>query len=128
MRKIYAVTSGTYSDYRIDAMFSSKENAQNFINAFEKRYDEFRIEEYQLDAVIPINKKAYFVRMDKLGNVKEIYISDSAYLFSKNVNISFTFDNTIMNCYVFAKDEKHAIKIANEKRVFILAENKWGIS
>jgi hypothetical protein len=128
MKKIYAVTSGTYSDYRIDAMFSSKENAQNFIDAFEKRYDEFRIEEYELDAVVPTNKKAYFVRMDKLGNVKEIYISDSAYSFSKNANISFTFDNTIMNCYVFAKDENHAIKIANEKRVFILAENKWGIS
>jgi len=29
--------------------------------------------------------------------------------------------------YVWAKDKDHAIKIANERRIQILAENMWGI-
>jgi hypothetical protein len=44
--KVYAVSSGDYSDYRIDAVYSTKERAEAFINGATTTYD---IEEWELD-------------------------------------------------------------------------------
>ena len=44
---IYVVTSGTYSDYGINAMFSTKTLAEEWIAKLEGSYD---IEEWELDA------------------------------------------------------------------------------
>lgn len=52
MSKVYIVTSGEYSDYGIDACFSTKEKAQEFLKNRKKIGDSFwsaRIEEYELD-------------------------------------------------------------------------------
>ena len=47
---IYVVTSGIYSDYRIEAIFSNKEEAQHLANIItENSWNEGRIEEYPLD-------------------------------------------------------------------------------
>ena len=50
--KIYAVTSGSYSDYGIDAMFSTREKAQEYIDA--AKFDEYNeingITEYDIDS------------------------------------------------------------------------------
>lgn len=57
MSKVYIVTSGEYSDYHIDACFSTKQKAQEFIeNAekIEKFWDVPRIEEWDLDGDIDI--------------------------------------------------------------------------
>lgn len=48
MATIYIVTSGSYSDYGIDAVFSSEENAQTFIDQNSPFLD-MGIEEYELD-------------------------------------------------------------------------------
>jgi hypothetical protein len=59
MAKIYVVTSGDYSDYRIDAVFSTKEKAEELLarkghhrsDGGENyvRYGRYTIEEYDLD-------------------------------------------------------------------------------
>ncbi len=35
-------------------------------------------------------------------------------------------DGVVIVCNVWAKDEKHAIKITNEKRIQHIANNTWG--
>lgn len=52
MSKVYIVTEGEYSDYRIEACFSTKEKAQEFVkNAkkLESKYYHPDIEEWDLD-------------------------------------------------------------------------------
>jgi len=131
MAKVYIVTSGKYSDYRISGVFTTEKLAQGFIDAFddETTYD-FMIEVWELDAQKEyINKgyKAYFVRMSKEGTGKG-EISDSSYGFVSNDSWKkYGFDvrgNLYNHC--FAKDEAHALKITNELRAQLIATNKWG--
>ena len=52
MSKVYIVTSGEYSDYHIDACFSTKQKAQEFIKNAKKTkefWDEPSIEKWDLD-------------------------------------------------------------------------------
>ena len=57
MSKVYIVTCGDYSDYRIEACFSTKAKAQEFIKngkKIEEFWDNPRIEEWDLDANVDI--------------------------------------------------------------------------
>ena len=132
MKTIYVVTSGEYSDYGIDSIFDTKELAEKYIASFNKGgWNEMDIEEWCLnpnEEELKEGKKAYRIRMDKEGNATEIEWADSAFGFKDEMGdgVSFTYNNKLMNCYCFAKDDKHAVKIANERRVQYLAANSWG--
>ena len=132
MKTIYVVTRGSYSDYGIKAIFNTKELAQAYIDSFKyDSYNEMSIEEWDLNPnskELKKGRKPYFVRMDKAGIATEYNHVDSSYGFNGGTVISFTLDKQSMNCYCWAKDEKHAIKIANEKRVQFIALDRWGLS
>lgn len=53
MEKVYIVTSGDYSDYHIDAVFSTIEKAKEYVDAHGSDY---RVEEYPVDDT-PVEKK-----------------------------------------------------------------------
>lgn len=133
MEMIYVVTSGSYSDYGIDAIFSTKEMAQAFIDGIKTPYEEMRIGEWELDPHLKDLKKgrkAYRVTMSKEGKVREVANESSTYILNRveygfPPGISFQDNKKIMNCSCFADDEKHAIKIVNEKRIQFIALNKW---
>jgi hypothetical protein len=126
--KVYLVTSGNYSDYGVDAVFESEELANKFIRSLKKCYEEFRVEEYDLN---PHEKQVrsgffpFFVRMNKTGVCIEVYEESSYYGFGGDRAYNFDVNKNLYN-HVFAKDEKHAIKITNEKRTELIALNKWG--
>ena len=131
MTTIYAVSTGEYSDYRVVALFTTEELAQKFIDSFvNNTYTEFnKIEEYILNPHIKdlaAGRKPYELRMNINGEIQNIEHSDTAFGFDGLAQVSFTYDKQWMNFRGFAKDENHAIKIANEKRVQIIAMNKWG--
>lgn len=133
MKKVYVITSGDYSDYGIDGIFDSEESAKKFISAFNQKsaFYEMKIEEWELNPMekyIRKGQKAFSVRMNKNGGVTDVEWEDSSFGFKRNKGIIFSFDKKIMNCYCFANDEKHAVKIANEKRAQIIANNTWGES
>lgn len=123
---IYVVTSGDYSDYGIDGIFDNKELAQEFIDKFQSRYDKKRIEEMPLN---PAEKELregydwYMVRMAHDGSCLEVKIHNDSY---DVLNPSEHFDaRGNLYCTFFAKDEKHAVKITNEKRAQHIANNTW---
>ena len=132
--KVYVVTSGTYSDYHIDAVFSTKENAEKYNNIYGK--DDFEdIEEFEVDDEMALINRIgdekitiYLVCMDRDGNVKEISKESPSVslvkelLAGKNRHILYA---DCMDMRVIAKDEKHAVKIANERRVQLIANNEW---
>jgi len=134
MNKVFVVTSGTYSDYGIDAIFTTRELAQSFIDAFEaNKWHEMDIEEWDLDPNekhLKQNRKPYFLRINKEGEVTDLEVADSSYGFKQDIpeaEISYTANFEWMNINCFADDENHAIKIAGEKRSQILAANLWGV-
>ncbi len=130
-KHVYVVTSGCYSDYGIEAVFDDREMAQKFIDAFntKDRWDEMNIENWELNPfgkLIKENCKPYFLRIDKDGNTSDIRIENSSYGFGNEDNNGMGFDiNGNLYLHVFGKDEAHAVKIANERRTTLIAENKW---
>lgn len=136
MSKIYIVTAGCYSDYRIIAAFSDKEKAIRFCRYHNDNqedgceddsgdYNARRIEEYDLDTDtpdIPVDLVPFKVRMDLEGRVNCERVSFSC--LSKQPEISFYSD--IMHTNILARDKIHAIKIANERRAALIASDQWG--
>lgn len=60
MAKIYIVTSGYYSDYSINAVFSTKEKAKEYV---QQRGTEFSIEIFDLDEEVKKETKIWSVKM-----------------------------------------------------------------
>ena len=134
MNKVFVVTSGTYSNYGIDAIFTTRELAQSFIDAFKAdKWKEMVIEEWDLDPNkihLKQNRKPYFLQINKKGDVSYLRLVNSSYGFKQDMpeaKISYTHTLEWMNINCYADDENHAVKIAGEKRSQILAANVWGI-
>lgn len=116
MSKIYVITAGEYSDYCIIAVFDNKKLAEKFGG---------NIEVYELNAGYNRRGFVYRVIMDRtggsdislfLGNFKRGDLSKPRAMFNGKISI-----------LVRAKSGNHAAKIANEKRVQLIANNKWPI-
>jgi len=126
---VYLVTTGDYSDYHIVAAFNTNKKANDFIKLFNVNgYDAMRVESLCLNPnseAVENKRKPYFLRIDKGGRVKDLNWESSYYGFEGSSEVSFTHDKYWMNIHCFAKDEKHAMKIANEYRIQYLALNKW---
>lgn len=56
MANVYLVTAGCYSDYRIEAAFSTKQHAEEFAAKYNSdrsdNYETAEVEEYELDAEV----------------------------------------------------------------------------
>lgn len=130
MKKVYIVTSGKYSDYGICGIFTTKKLAHSFINSFNEHTDFNDIEEYELDPYkihLESGNKPYSLCMDIEGNTCHIEQSDLSHEFNgPMIEIYFSRDRKWMYVNCFAKNETHAIKIANEKRAQYIASNTWG--
>jgi len=112
------------SDYRISGVFDDKELAQKFVDTFSREYYDMGIEEWELNPYrieLGKNYKPYSLTMDKDGNSFDIEVNASAYI---GETLWRRDGKMVFGC--LAKDQKHAIKIANEKRTQLIANNKWG--
>jgi len=121
----YIVTSGSYSDYSIEAVFLKKRDAEIFIHNCYTDLDDPEIEEYEIGENIKKKRPFWKGSMDRDGNIRSIrkssntddeYIRFEFYLLKEYTYISFSID---------AKSEKHAIKIINEKRAQVVAIGMW---
>lgn len=131
---IYIVTEGDYSDYRICGVFSTKPKAQDFIDVTPDRFSNYEIEEWPLDEyeilIEKFKKKElsiYVVSMFRNGDVEEVKEEEKKSLWIDDATkgeYNLWTENRI-GMWVIAKDEKHAVKIVNEKRTQLIAENKW---
>jgi hypothetical protein len=124
MSKVFIVSAGSYSAYRIAAVFSTKDQAEAYKKAFPIHEHEGwnDVEEFELDPQMPdeVNQglALFDVTLNKNGDIR--YVSGTEILASplwvksgKEERFSIT---------TWAKDKDHAIKIANEHRIRSLAE------
>jgi len=128
--KIYVVTAGEYSDYRIEAVFSTKNKAKKFIRFREKNVkwigDGYRVEKYLVD--IPIDHWISWI-IDMKQNGDTDGFEDSPYASSLNHEptrfINYFHPNHARFSVRTDKLER-ALKVANEMRQKILAAGFWG--
>ena len=135
MPKIFLITSGEYSDYSVLAAYSTRELAAAALAAGLGD----AIEDCDIDPTLeptPLGCKAFFVNMRRTGDVAYIAVADpwdSAYKLkeawrdpSVRVDRERAYYSDMHSFRCWARDEQHAIKIVNELRVRMIAENTWG--
>lgn len=75
MEKVYIVTSGEYSDYQINAVFSTREKAEECVDIQGTGY---RIEEFPIDEPMERKERIWRVFIDCLsGEIENAYPTDS---------------------------------------------------
>jgi hypothetical protein len=123
---VWAIEEGSYSDYHIAGVFSSRKNAE----AMAAFMSDANIVEWQIDPFIDkLNKGLviYEIEMRYNGNVEELQRMERGSSYELDSlelgNRLHVFDNIIKGA-VWARDEKHAVKIANEFRTRAIAEGK----
>lgn len=145
MTTIYVVTAGEYSDYRIHAMFSTRENAERYMEALPNPgysgYNE--IEEWTLDDMpepAARGLKSYEVQIRRDGEIvsvkgtntqeqehyshKAIYWSEKEWVRDARGCSEYVLverPHQIARLVMWAENEQHAVKIANERRIQALA-------
>jgi len=129
--KAYVITHGDYSDYGIVAVFKIKENAEKFVEKFK----DCEIEEYEFSdedfKKIPLNMKVFVIRMDRDGSVDLVMEEERDFFWfikaleKRDRLVDDGRGGKFLFEYVLTDDKKHAIKIVNEKRTRLIAENKW---
>lgn len=130
MTSIWGVSSGSYSDYGVVAIFSSEEKAQEFLAEYSKLDSEAELEEFAYDPEPPVAIEIITVHIDMEGNVLRVYdprwAREGAVGFVGYGLADVWRGPRVLIWVVPTTDKERAIKVANEKRAIILANEAWG--
>lgn len=142
MPKVYLVSSGSYSDYSVAGVFSTKENAAEFMaRVGEDGHSDWNgVQEVEIDAALPqlrAGLKPWFVQMERDGTALRIEEKDlSASVASGEID-AHVWERSkapayrglgmsdLLNANVFASSAEHAVKIVNEYRTQMIASGKY---
>jgi len=143
MKNVWVIEQGSYSDYGVVGVFSSEKNAQrvcDLINASENCWDKATIAKWPLDPCIEeLNQglSLWQINMPYDGNVTSCVRRTDIDGYNIKTDL-WVHERTKAPAWegrpiqdqicgiVWAKDEQHAIKIANEFRAQAIAENRMG--
>lgn len=139
MKKIYAVNSGCYSDYRVVALFSTPELAREFMAAVPDG-DYNQLEEFELNPntadLIRRGYSIWSVHMLRDGDTERVTRNNPEVYEVTNVGHRIWRRTRapayagkgipdILTSTVWAKSETQAVKIVNEHRVQMIASGEW---
>ena len=125
MAKVFIVTSGEYSDYGIDRVFSTRKLAEQYVDT---KDDDWQIEEYELDEPIERETHIFAVRMSIRS--KEVERCSISSCLSKKDCIEYyergLFENPDPRIifYIESDSKERAIKIASERFGAVIANEK----
>ena len=140
MKKVYVLTSGSYSDYRINAIFSTIKLAEEF-KKFVPGDDYNEIAVYEIDPdTVDLLKRGYSIWIVTMlidgttesctrHEVEPYYVSDvgSKHIWRRTEAPAYKGSEMpdALNSTVWAKTAKHAVKIVNEQRTQMIANGEW---
>jgi hypothetical protein len=141
MKKVWVVTAGCYSDYHVVGLYSTKKNAELIHKKLsEVEFSDMNeIEEWKIDDGIKEARKGYAefnIIMLRDGTVERVYKQDLS-VYPAYTNRYSIWERTkapaykgkgvpdALNAHVWGRNEKHAIKIANETRTRMIASGEW---
>ncbi|MBO5080351.1 MAG: hypothetical protein J6B82_05665 [Bacteroidaceae bacterium] len=127
-KKVYAVTSGEYSDYHIKGIFDSREKAEEYIN-YSTYSDLNDIEEYNLNEPPDKGEKIFEIRSD-FENIDCKIVGDSPEpMMYKDLmhimNFGLGDRKQYIYFYICADTRDRAIKIASERLRQVKAEEHF---
>ena len=123
----YVVTSGEYSDYSVLGVFSTRERGDAFCavyNASEPS-EQARIEVFALDTP-PDKWNVTNVHMQRDGTVLNIVTHLELQVEPPYYYRQLNTKDWVLLWEVCTADKERAVKVVNEKRAQILAQNAWG--
>ena len=126
--KVYVVTSGDYSDYHVERIFTTQKLAQAFTDEHRLNED---VEEYEINDTAPKLVVDFVVRMFRDGTVECSWPNrewDDRPVTPDQpiVQPGRTAKNPLGMCFFVRTDDKNrAIKVANERRAQLIASGKW---
>ena len=133
MNKVYVVEAGEYSDCHIVGIFSTRELAENC----RKAVNGHNVEEWPIDQeTIPEGYLQFVVAMDEEGDVRvcsqghESLGTVDRWTWQREwdqhpTSVKRDTYHYEFQCTIFARDQEHAIKIANERRSGSKADPRW---
>lgn len=128
MTTVYVVTSGSYSDGRIEAVFSTEAAAQRYV-ALADVWDEFRVQPYDLDQSLP-DRPRYWYSATSLGHI-DLELADplvesrDEYLQISDSLLSFTaYPHVSVTGAIDADDLAHALEIIPERLAPVFSGQK----
>ncbi len=134
MRKsVWVVEQGSYSDYSVLGVFSTKENAESacaLVNTPDA-YEKASVAEWQFDPGVAERRRGlvhYCVTMRNDGSVVQSHAErnhiaiDGDLFMDGNVKLGMKAKTIVVHCW--AKSDIHAIKITNERRIGYILEGK----
>ena len=118
--KVFVVTTGEYSDYTIDRVFSTRQKAVEYLDT---KDDDYRLEVFDLDEPIERRMQLYEISFQldkkKVWRVSTYYdkrLKDLIHIGGRY------FDNVkTLDIYVESDSRKRALKIASERYGAIIA-------
>lgn len=140
MITIYAVNVGQYSDYRVVALFSARQGADDFMAVVKDDYN--AVDTYELDPPIvyqlQYGYRVWSVYMRRDGTSEEVEAQEidgdsigaigQHYIWRRSTIADAYRKQTladVLTSHVLAKTKKQAIKIVNQQRTQMIAEGKW---
>lgn len=144
MNKVFLVVKGQYSDYTVRGVFADKVLADEYAAQISDRWDNGRVSEYEImtttDLRHPIGFRGYCVVMDRDGNAVEVSIDDvpddaadsyAGFACTNTEKIDGKYITMYTGEYTFEiltdKGSDGAVKIANERRIQMIVNNKWPV-
>lgn len=136
-KKVYLLIAVEYSDRHIIGIFSSKEKSKDYSKVF-PRWN-FEIVEYTIDELyqkiikaIKNKYKLFTVYMHRDGTIDDVEQEDFFYNSCTELTLVYSYVKQemmlLLKVVCLAKNEKHAVRIANEKRVQLIANGEWKAS
>jgi hypothetical protein len=124
---IYIVSDGSYSDYEIEGIYSTREKAEEAKVLFNADND---IEEREVDAIPahPVGLLPWTIQVNADGSVLDSYRrgpGDPHPCWMPTQHWDGGLGRPCVSFFVWARDGEHATKIANDKRRQLIAENLW---
>jgi len=127
MSVIWAVSSGEYSDYGVIAIFTTEEKATEYAKACHAEVEEFRLDPSisDFDQV-----ELMYVQMYKNGDVRSVEKSTGNRIdrqpgFCNYLRAGYAEPQEVITWGVDTGDEQKAIKVTNEKRAMLIANDAW---
>jgi hypothetical protein len=124
MMNVYIVTRGYYSEYHIVAVFDNEADATKLSEAT----SDSRVETHTINSISPVPPNMKFYRVVRVRADGEWDAWESNDIPDTKVSgISQISTSPLSDCdfstHCFAKNEQHALKIASERRAFMIAND-----
>lgn len=118
--KVYAIMRGKYSDSYIYGIVSDKNAAKTVCQQLKDTYDGAYYLEYELDDIrlCPMGYKSFIVTYDWSNKLFDVEEKDDPSYWIHNIEPVIT----KIEFFMVAKDEEHALKIAQDRLAELKAE------